>query len=514
MASINPTSVSCPHENHTSKHGYIKLTITGISQNVSQNKTTVDWKITVEGTPYVHLKALYVSLGGTVLFEQYSQILSSWSAGQVIKSGSTTFNNNSDGSLTLYAYIKQLFYYDYSSSRWNSASYIQETGSNLTCSRIPRTSTVSGGTGDIGGTSTISISRASGDFTHKLYYAFGNIGKTLIASNVATSYKWTLPTALYNQIPTANSGVGTIYCETYYGSTLIGTSTCSFTARVVNSNPTFLASNISYVDSNTTITSITGNNKHIVRNLSNLKVTFTGATAKNGASISKYEITFNGSTQTKTGATTIDYGKINLSSNATLTIKVTDSRGNTTTASITIIILNWEIPKAVISAKRINNYEDETKLRIQATISSVNSKNSIQSIRYRYKKSTASSWSSYVSINNNTEYTISIDKLYIWNFQVEIKDKFGTATYNFNVAKGMPILMIDVDLISVGVNCFPTKQQSFEVNGYDFSALHPVNSLIMTTNNVNPSSSVTGTWELLTSASVGGATIYYWKRTA
>ena len=97
MASISPTTLNCPQENHTSKHGYVRLTITGISQNISTNQTTVDWKITVEGTPWVYLYALYVSLGGKVLFEQYTTVLSSWSAGQVIKSGTTTFDNNPNG---------------------------------------------------------------------------------------------------------------------------------------------------------------------------------------------------------------------------------------------------------------------------------------------------------------------------------------------------------------------------------------------------------------------------------
>lgn len=139
MASISPTSVSCPYETHTSKHGYVKLTITNITQtNGATNQTTVDYKITVEGTPYVYLYALYVSLGGKVLFEQYDTVKTSWSAGDVIKSGSVTFNNNNDGSLSLTAYIKQLFYYGYNSSRWNSSSYIQEISETMTCSTIPR----------------------------------------------------------------------------------------------------------------------------------------------------------------------------------------------------------------------------------------------------------------------------------------------------------------------------------------------------------------------------------------
>ena len=119
-----------------------------------------------------------------------------------------------------------------------------------------------------------------------------------------------------------------------------------------------------------------------------------------------------------------------------------------------------------------------------------------------------------IQILNDKDYKITIDKLYLWDFQVEIKDKFGTKTYTFQVPKGMPIMMIDVVLISVGINCFPTKANSFFVNGYDFNNLHPVNSIIATTNNSNPSSNVTGTWELLTSTTINNNTIYYWKRTA
>ena len=452
MASINPTTLNCGGSPHVSgkTDNHVRLTITEISQNTSANTTTVKWKLTIEGTPWTTLYACYASLGGVSLYDHHTggEIKSNWSAGYKFAEGTKTFNNNSDGSLTLRAYVKQMFYYgNGDTSRWSNPNMYQEASVDMVCSRIPRTSSVSGGTGNIGGNTTISITRASTDFTHRLRYAFGALSGT-IASNVGTSYTWTIPTSFYSQIPNDNSGVGTIYCDTYYGNTLIGTSSCQFTAKVTNSNPTFSNSNISYVDSNSSIVAITNNNQHIVRNLSNLNVSFTGATAQNSASISKYEITFNGATQTKTSPTTINYGTVNLSSNVDVVIKATDSRGNSTTAKKTITIFNWELPIAQISAKRINNYEDDTKLKVQVSISSVNSKNSIQSIQYRYKKAINSSYSSYTNINNNTEYTIVLDKLFIWDFQVVIRDKFGTKTYNFQVAKGMPILMLDVNLIA------------------------------------------------------------------
>ena len=303
--------------------------------------------------------------------------------------------------------------------------------------------------------------------THILKYSFGNLSGT-IANDVATSYIWTIPTNFYAQIPQANSGNGTITCETYSGNTLIGTSSCQFIAKVVDSNPVFDENNIAYEDTNMTITAITENNQHIVRNLSNLKVTVSSAIGQNSASISKYEITFNNVTKTLTTAGTVDFGTINLSSNANLNVTVTDSRGNTTVSSKEITIFDWELPIAIITVKRLNNYEDETDLKVDVSISSVNSKNNIQSLKYRYKKYSETSYSNYSDIPNNTNIVVSIDKLYAWDFEVEIKDKFGTKTYKFQVPKGMPILMIDTNLLSLGINCFPKKNNSLCVNGIDF----------------------------------------------
>ena len=43
--------------------------------------------------------------------------------------------------------------------------------------------------------------------------------------------------------------------------------------------------------------------------------------------------------------------------------------------------------------------------------------------------------------------------------------------------------------------------------------LHPINSVLATATNVNPTGTIKGTWVLLTSQSLAGSTIYYWKRT-
>ncbi len=337
---------------------------------------------------------------------------------------------------------------------------------NVALTTIPRASSISCSGGNIGSATTISISRASSSFTHTLIYSFGSLtNRTIVTKTSSTSVSWTIPTAFYAQIPNSNSGTVTLTCWTYSGSTLVGTSTTTCAVKVTNSNPTFTASQLTYLDSNSSVVAITENNQHIVRNQSNLKVTYTAATGKNSATISSYVITFNGGTQTKTAAATIDYGKVNLSSNATVSVKAIDSRGNSTTISKTIQIKDWVLPSATITAGRVNNYEDTTKIKADVTISSVNSKNAITSLVCRYKKVSDEYFSTDVPMTNHTEITISIDKLYAWDFQIAIADKFGSTTYNFTIAKGMPIMFIDTKKLSVGINSFPASNNIFNVNG-------------------------------------------------
>lgn len=138
MASINPTSVQCSPEQFTTNHGYIKLTITSISDSdATTNQRYIGWKLTVEGTSWTQLSAYYCSLGGQVLSEKYTNT-SGWTSGQTLASGTATFSNDSAGNLSLYAYVKQLFYYGFTQDRWNNANRYQDAGVTMYCSQLPR----------------------------------------------------------------------------------------------------------------------------------------------------------------------------------------------------------------------------------------------------------------------------------------------------------------------------------------------------------------------------------------
>ena len=114
---------------------------------------------------------------------------------------------------------------------------------------------------------------------------------------------------------------------------------------IVNANPTFTTSQISFVDSNNTITKITGDASVIVQDRSNLNVKVTAATGKKHATISKYNITLNGVTKTLTEAGSVNFGVINKTS--TVSVEVVDSRGNTTTMTKSVEVSPYREPSVL-----------------------------------------------------------------------------------------------------------------------------------------------------------------------
>ena len=136
MATVSPTSASCPAEPHTGQKAYLKFEITSVSDSdAATNKRYVSWKITFQGTPWVQLFKAYAKLGTTEIYNAEPGT-TGWSVGTVLKSATTTFDNDSAGNLTLAFYMKQLFYYGTWS--WNQSGYAQEKNETFRFSQLPR----------------------------------------------------------------------------------------------------------------------------------------------------------------------------------------------------------------------------------------------------------------------------------------------------------------------------------------------------------------------------------------
>lgn len=313
----------------------------------------------------------------------------------------------------------------------------------------------------IGNSQTLTLYNPLGRSVTVKMYQNSTSGTLLYSGNTSgTSITFT-PTAstLYASIPNSQSG-NCVY-SVIYGS--VANTTGSYTYKVKGIEKPSTCT-VTYKDSNTTVAGITGNNQLIVQNKSNLQVTYTEATANNGASISKYTFELNGVTKTSTSkGGTVDFGAVNSSTNLTLKVTITDSRGLTSSMEVTISMLEYSSPIVRATLRRLNNYENESYLTVNATISSVNNGNTM-AVKYKYKES-GGSYGSEVAITNGVEYALNCNNEKSFIFSITVTDKFESTTKEFILDKGKFPLYIDTELNAVGINEFPIEGEALRVAG-------------------------------------------------
>lgn len=439
------------------------------SQSVANNNTTINWSISAVGgsSSWYRSNPTSVYINGNCVYYNGTRVQQYKGT---IASGSYTIGHNSEGNASFSASVSSAIYSASvncnGSGSWSLPQIAR--ASQPSCITWPNTTE---NIGDIGSTITIHMNRHSDKFTHTVRYSFYDLNGT-IATNVASNCTWTIPESFYSKMPNLNSSWGTIYADTYNGSTKIGTKSVKFTCNVSNANPTI--NKIDYYDSNQKTSDITEDNQIIIRNNSNLEFKLTNLIALKYATLSKVEILLNGITKSATlsGSSVpsqiINFGIVNSSSNLTASISVIDSRGNKTSYSKDITIVDWVQPSAIITCKRENNFYSTTHLTVDGSISSINDKNVIK-IQYQYKKTTDTNYSTLNTIQDNTQTSFEIDNNFAWDIRVIVSDLIGSTTYNLFVDKGIPIVYFDRLLSSMGVNCFPKYDNSLEANGVSLS---------------------------------------------
>ena len=466
----------------TSSSGSIGLNLSWTAtQDIATNSTTIDWVLKSNGTMSTGYSVwggpITVTINGTNVYYQ-SDRARIYGGGSFRKTGSIVVNHDADGTKTVSMSVRAALY----------AAEVNCTGSaSYTLDPIQRYAYIVDAENFTDeGNPTVHYANPLGNVLTSTQICISLDGTTAAISyrdidKNGSSYKFNLTASERNTLlsSTPNSNSRSVYFiikSVLYGVTYY--SVMQKTMSVVNANPTLTGAE--YYDTNQDTIAITGDRTKIVQSVSTVEFKFASLSALKYATLSRISIEINGTTQTvslsgssQTNITKL-FGTLNVSSNIAANVELVDSRGNKTKLSLTVSVLQWSVPSAVITAARINNFYTETNFRVLANYSSINGNNNVV-IKYQTKKATESNYGSLVTIQNDTPYIINLDNTYEWNIRIIIQDSVGgTVTYYVTIGKGIPIIFFDRLLRSMSINCFPTHPNSIEVDGNVYST-NPIN---------------------------------------
>ena len=446
---------------------YLQFSWTEKSQNVANNTTTISWTLkgVGGGSTWYNAGNFKVVIAGETVYSSSTRI--KLYDGTVVASGTYTFQHNSDGTKTFSA-SAEAGIYTVAVNCTGSGTFTLDTiarASQPSCITWPEHTQNVGSFGD---TISIHMNRNSSAFTHTVRYAFGDLTGT-IATKVETGTTWTIPLSFMDLLPAATSGSGTIYVDTYNGSTKIGTKWCGFTATVPASVKPKCS--IQVLDA-TNIKDTYGN---LVKGLSKLYVKTNGTPAYSSP-IASYNVNANGVRYTADEITT---GVISKAGTTTVTATVKDKRGRTSdTASASFTVLDYTAPAVTAIAVRrcdedgtVNERGEYVKVTFSAKITSLNSKNT--ALYYlKYKKSSASSYTE-ITLNDltgqyaptNYEYIFAADGGSSYMVEVSAVDRHGSASRGTSASTARMLMNFGADGSSIGFLKAAEREGAIDVGG-------------------------------------------------
>ncbi len=479
-----------PRFSNSSNSLYLNVYIDEASTDVSANTSTINWQLTVSRYTYYHTfnkqgdSTLSLTLDGQNVHSS-NPVWEVWDGEVTLASGSSTISHNSDGRKTLPF-----------SCTFNPNNGLHKTitvSGNLGLTAIPRSSSVSVSAGVIGSAITININRQSSSFKHTVRYAWAGKSGT-IATNVDTSTTWTLPLDFANDIPNSASGTGTVYVDTYSGSTKTGTQSTTFTASVpANVKPTFTG--VSLSDLNGAAQNLIPSGNTFIQVISNIKVAFNGAVGSYGSSITGYYAEIIGKNQS-TSSNGGSLGIMNYHGTIKIRASVSDSRGRwSDTREVSVTVLEYFAPALSFSIARTGSTSSTLTVTRNAKIATLtvsgSQKNSM-TLTFKvarlgttnFQVDTGPATGSWTSISNLVNSQANLAGNYLanqsWIVIGTLEDKFTRTDFMVNVPTESVVLSYDRS--GVGVNKI-REQGALDVKGNIYADNKPIQQYQLTANN-------------------------------
>ena len=469
---------------------YLNLYVNQGSQSITDNTSTVNWRMTVSrtGAYYTHNhqgdSTLSLNLDGSNVHYSYP----TWeTSGEeyTLASGSSTISHNADGTKTLPI-----------SCTFNPNNGLHGTitvSASLSLTTIPRSSSVSVSAGVIGSSVTINISRQSSSFKHTVRYSWAGKSGT-IASNVDVSTSWTIPLDFANDIPNSASGTGTVFVDTYSGSTKTGTQSTTFTASVpANVKPTFTG--VSLSDLNGAAQNLIPSGNTFIQVISNIKVGFNGAVGSYGSSITGYYAEIVGKNQS-TSSNGGSLGIMNYHGTIKIRASVSDSRGRwSDTREVSVTVLEYFAPALSFSIARTGSTSSTLTVTRNAKVAPLTvsgSQKNTMTLTFKvarlgttnFQVDTGPATGSWTSISNLVNSQANLAGNYLanqsWVVIGTVEDKFTRTEFMVNVPTESVVLSYDRS--GVGVNKI-RERGALDVKGDIYANDQPIQQHQLTRNN-------------------------------
>lgn len=416
-------------DNTSTVSWYLQL-ISGSSGYISSSASK-NWSVTVNGASYSGTTTVGIANNTT----------------KTLGSGSTTIYHNADGTKTFtYSFSQQ---FDINFNGWIGAVSGSSSG---TLDTIPRQATITSAPDFTDADNpTIYYSNPAGSSVTSLQACISLTGQEADIAyrsipTSGTSYTFTLTDAekmtLYNATKNSLSRTVMFFVRTNLG----GTNYLSYLTRkftVTNCAPTL---NPTVVDTGTISKTLTGDpNNKLIRYYNTANVTF-NATAVKGASISSMKVTCGNASRTSDGVMGyVDSGTFNFS--------VTDSRGQTASATVTKTLIeyipltcNLSVTPNLVDGSTANLNVAITGNYFEGSFGAVT--NSL-TVEYRYKTDNGeypTEWTSKTATVTDGKYAVSdiitgLNYTSAYTFQARAKDKVYTGYVNVpdKVVKILPV---------------------------------------------------------------------------
>lgn len=437
-------------------------------QDVANNRSTVNVQARLITNGYASMWGVTADLtitinGGSAI--EHPGINIGTGSSQLIFAHDYVVGHNNDGSKTVGIKI---------SVNLNTGGYGSSmVAFDLKLPNIPRASSGSVTSGDLGTPVKISIDRKVSAFKHTLRYDWNGVTGT-IASNVDTSYSWTLPMSFADKIPNATSSWGRVFIDTYNGSTKIGTKEATFTGNVPASvKPTL--GGISLSDSNTTVSNLINTSNTFVQVLSNIKVAFNNASGAYSSTISNYHaeiVDRNMTTTSNNGA----LGIMSFSGSATIRATVTDSRGRTSEpVEVEVNVLPYFTPQLSFTAQRSGSAGTTITVTRNAKIAPLtigDAQKNTMKLTFKYKKHSSTDYTADTGGAGGTWTTVSelvnsqanldavFNALTTYDIVGKIEDSF--TSYDFSATVGTERFPLAIRPDGIGLGKTPERANAVD----------------------------------------------------